>query len=79
MFCTGCGTQSAESDLFCGSCGNAQRNATDNDARPAKTVFHVGQAMQQVSNAESVKGWKWSAFEYVLIALVVLCVIIAVN
>ena len=64
MFCTGCGTQSAENDLFCGGCGNAQRNTSGKDAHLGSTTatFHVGRAMQQQAMPAGVKGWSWGAF-----------------
>jgi len=64
MFCTGCGIQSGESDLFCGGCGNAQRNTSGNDAHLGSTtaIFHVGQAMQRQAIPEGVRGWSWGAF-----------------
>jgi hypothetical protein len=64
MFCTGCGTQSADSDLFCGGCGNAQRNGSGKDAHLASTsaIFHVGQTMPQQAVPDGVKGWSWGAF-----------------
>lgn len=63
MFCTGCGTQSHDSDLFCGSCGNAQGNASGKDIRLASTpaVFRPGQT-QPVAIPDGVAGWSWGAF-----------------
>lgn len=64
MFCTGCGTQAAESGPFCGGCGNAQRHLSTKDTSPANTpaVFRVGNAMSQETIPEGVRGWCWGAF-----------------
>lgn len=64
MFCTGCGTQSAGSDLFCGGCGNAQRQFSGTDAHLASTtaVFRPGQTMQAAATPDGVAGWSWGAF-----------------
>ncbi len=64
MFCTGCGTQSAEAELFCGGCGNAQRHIDSQNTGPASTpgVFQVGNAISQQALPEGVRGWCWGAF-----------------
>jgi hypothetical protein len=64
MICTGCGTQSADSDVLCGGCGNAQRQARGNDAQPAAkpAIFRLGQAMQQRAITDGSKGWNWGAW-----------------
>lgn len=64
MFCTGCGTQSGESELFCGGCGNAQRHINNKDEPTASTpsVFRVGNAMPQQALPDGVRGWCWGAF-----------------
>lgn len=64
MFCTGCGIKSADSDLFCGGCGNAQRDTIGKKAHVASTraVFQVGQVAPATDLPDGVAGWSWGAF-----------------
>ena len=64
MFCTGCGTQATDSDVFCGGCGNAQRGASGSVPHAASkpAIFRVGQALQQPAIPDGVRGWSWGAF-----------------
>lgn len=77
MLCTGCGTQSADSDVFCGGCGVAKHPSTGTVAPPDKAAFNLGAAMRQQPIPASVKGRRWSAVTFTLIALAAVCVIIA--
>lgn len=63
MICTGCGTQSADSGVLCGGCGNAQHKAGGKEDQPGgkPAIFRLGQAMQQRAIADGVKGWNWGA------------------
>ena len=63
MFCTGCGTHSADDDVLCGGCGNAQRKAGGTNSQPGgkPAIFRLGQAMQQRAIADGVKRWRWGA------------------
>jgi hypothetical protein len=61
MFCTGCGTQSADSSVLCGGCDIAQRSRSDRPSTAAST-FHVGQAMQDSAVPDAIRGWCWGAF-----------------
>lgn len=56
MFCTGCGTQSADSDMFCGGCGK------DAQAVGKPAIHRVGQATAQQDIPDGVRGWSWGAF-----------------
>ena len=78
MFCTGCGAKAADNDALCGGCGNARRPASGEHGRPAKAVFHLGQAMQQQAMAipPGATRWRWAACALALIALA-LCVFMA--
>ena len=51
MICSGCGTQSADSDTLCGGCG---RNAH-------RRVFRLGQAMREQAPRDGGETWRWSA------------------
>lgn len=76
MFCTGCGTQSADSDGFCGGCGIANHPATGAAAPSAKRVFNLGAAMRQKAVPGGAKSRPWGAFTLALMALVALCMLI---
>jgi hypothetical protein len=64
MFCTGCGTQSGDSSVLCGSCDVKQRSTSDHVSSKgsAASTFHLGQAMQDNAVPEEIRGWCWGAF-----------------
>ena len=45
MLCTGCGTQPADHDLFCGNC--VSTHIPPPLPRETRAIFYVGQAMRE--------------------------------
>ncbi len=51
MICTGCGAQSAGSEVSCGGCGKDT----------SRRVFRVSHALREQRTPRGATGWRWSA------------------